>query len=137
MNIKKIGNVTVAVQDLERSLRFYHDLIGLPIQSQDKTWAELGTSGSLLKLQLTSKTIQPTNKSIEDGITIGFLVGDVKSALDEMKENGISIQSEITKNGNQKNAVIMDPDGYLILLFEPTFEDKAQQTGGYHGFTPV
>ena len=50
----------------------------------------------------------------------------------------VSFQSEITKNANQKNAVIMDPDcGYLILLFEPTFEDKAQQTGGYHGFTPV
>ena len=36
-----------------------------------------------------------------------------------------------------ENAVILDPDDYLISLFEPTFGDKAQQTGGYQGFTPA
>ena len=35
------------------------------------------------------------------------------------------------------NAVILDPDDYLISLFEPVFEDKDQQSGGYHGFTPA
>ena len=36
-----------------------------------------------------------------------------------------------------KNAVILDPDDYLISLFEPTFDDKTEQTTGYHGFTPA
>ena len=137
MNIKKIGNVMLAVKDLDRSLQFYHDFVGLPIKNQGKAWADLGTSGPLLSLHLVSKTTQPANKSIEDGIAIGFLVGDVKSALDELKAKDVKVHRDIVGNSNQKNAIVVDPDGYLISLFEPTFEDEAQQTGGYHGFTPA
>ncbi|MCH7940544.1 MAG: methylmalonyl-CoA epimerase, partial [Thaumarchaeota archaeon] len=36
-----------------------------------------------------------------------------------------------------KNAIVLDPDDYLISLFEPIYEDKNQQTGGYQGFTPA
>jgi lactoylglutathione lyase len=36
-----------------------------------------------------------------------------------------------------KNAIILDPDDYMISLFEPSFKDKAQQTAGYQGFTPA
>ena len=137
MNIKKIGNVMLAVQDMDRSLQFYHDFVGLPINNQGKTWADLGTSGPLLSLHLASHSVQPADKSIEDGIAIGFLVGDVKSALDELKAKGIKVHRDIVGDSNKKNAIVMDPDGYLISLFEPTFEDEAQQTGGYHGFTPA
>jgi len=31
----------------------------------------------------------------------------------------------------------LDPDQYMISLFEPNFEDKDQQTSGYVGFTPA
>ena len=74
---------------------------------------------------------------MKTGLRLVFLVGDVKSALDELKAKGVAVQRDIVGNSNQKNAIVMDPDGYLISLFEPTFEDEAQQTGGYHGFTPV
>ena len=35
-----------------------------------------------------------------------------------------------------KNALILDPDDYILSLFEPLFKDKEQQTTGYQGFTP-
>ena len=75
--------------------------------------------------------------SIENGITIGFLVGDVKSAVDELKSKGVTIYRDIIEKDTGKNAIIQDPDEYLISLFEPIFNDKDQQTGGYHGFTPA
>jgi lactoylglutathione lyase len=137
MNIKKVGNVILAVKDLDTSLAFYHELIGLPIKNQRRSWIDLGTSGALLSLHPASLTAEHIGGSIDNGITIGFLVGDVQSAVDELREKGVKIYRDIVEREAGKNAVVQDPDGYLVSLFEPIFSDKAEQTGGYHGFTPA
>ena len=137
MNVKKVGNVILAVKDLDKSVQFYNEIIGLPIKNQRRSWVDLGTSGALLSLHPASLTSQHIGSSIENGITIGFLVGDVQSAVDELREKGVKIYRDIVEKDAGKNAVIVDPDDYLISLFEPTFDDKAQQTGGYQGFTPA
>ncbi|KAF6247557.1 MAG: methylmalonyl-CoA epimerase [Nitrosopumilus sp.] len=136
MNIKKVGNVILAVKDIDKSIQFYHELIGLPIKNQRRSWVDLGTSGAMLSLHPASLTAQHVGSSIDNGITIGFLVGDVQSAVEELKEKGVRIHRDIVEREAGKNAVILDPDDYLISLFEPNFADKEQQTGGYHGFTP-
>jgi len=137
VNIKKVGNVILAVSDIDKSLHFYHEIIGLPIKNQRRSWVDLGTSGALLSLHPASLTAQHIGSSIENGITIGFLVGDVKSAVEELKAKGVTIHRDIVERDAGKNAVILDPDDYLISLFEPSFEDKAQQPSGYQGFTPA
>ena len=137
MNIKKVGNVILAVKDLDKSLEFYHEIIGLPIKNQRRSWIDLGTSGALLSLHPASLTAEHIGSSIENGITIGFLVGDIASAVEELKGKGVRIYKEITERPAGKHAIIQDPDDYLVSLFEPSFEDKDQQTGGYQGFTPA
>ncbi|PIN97920.1 MAG: methylmalonyl-CoA epimerase, partial [Nitrosopumilus sp. CG10_big_fil_rev_8_21_14_0_10_33_7] len=82
-------------------------------------------------------TAQHIGSSIENGITIGFLVGDVTSAVEELKSKGVKIYRDVVARDAGKNAVVLDPDDYLISLFEPIFDDKDQQTSGYHGFTPA
>ena len=137
MNIKKVGNVILAVTDIDKSLEFYNGIIGLPIKNQRRSWVDLGTTGALLSLHPASLTAEHVGSSIDNGITIGFLVGDVQAAIDELKEKGVKIHRDIVEKDAGKNAVIVDPDGYLISLFEPIFGDKAQQTSGYQGFTPA
>ncbi len=137
MQIKKVGNVILAVKDMDVSLEFYHKIIGLPIKHQRKSWIDLGTTGALLSLHPASPAAEHMGSSFDNGITVGFLVGDVKSALDEMREKNVTIHRDIVERDAGKNAIVMDPDGYLISLFEPEFADKPQQTGGYHGYTPV
>ena len=127
----------LAVTDIDKSLEFYNGIIGLPIKNQRRSWVDLGTSGALLSLHPASLTAEHVGSSIDNGITIGFLVGDVQSAVDELKEKGVKIHRDIVEKDAGKNAVIVDPDGYLISLFEPIFGDKAQQTSGYQGFTPA
>ncbi len=137
MNIKKVGNVILAVKDLDKSLAFYHELIGLPIKNQRRSWIDLGTSGALISLHPASLTAEHIGSSIDNGITIGFLVGDINSAVEELKSKGVKIYREISEREAGKNAIVLDPDDYLISLFEPIYEDKNQQTGGYQGFTPA
>jgi len=137
MNIKKLGNVILAVKDLDKSLEFYHEIIGLPIRNQRRTWIDLGTSGAIISLHPASLTAEHIGSSIENGITLGFLVGDINSAIEELKSKGIKIYREVVEREAGKNAIVLDPDDYLVSLFEPSFKDKAQQTSGYQGFTPA
>ena len=136
VNVKRVGNVILAVKDIDKSIQFYHEIIGLPIKNQRRSWVDLGTSGALLSLHPASLTAQHIGSSIENGITIGFLVGDVQSAVNELREKGVTIHRDIVEKDAGKNAVVLDPDDYLISLFEPIFGDKVQQTDGYQGFTP-
>ena len=137
MNIKRVGNVILAVKDLDRSIEFYHDFIGLPIKMQRRTWVDLGTTGALLSLHPASLAAEHSGGSIDNGITIGFLVGDVKSALEELRGRGVRVYRDIVERTAGKNAIVYDPDEYLVSLFEPKYTDREQQTGGYHGFTPA
>jgi len=137
VNIKRVGNVILAVKDIDKSLKFYHEFIGLPIKNQRRSWVDLGTSGALLSLHPASLTAQHIGSSIENGITIGFLVGDVASAVEELKSKGVKIYRDIVERDAGKNVIVLDPDDYLVSLFEPNFEDKTQQTAGYQGFTPA
>jgi len=137
MNIKRVGNVILAVKDLAKSVSFYNEIIGLPIKQQRKSWVDLGSKGALISLHPASESTPHSGTSIENGITIGFLVGDIKSSIEELKSKGVKIHRDIIEKDAGKNAVILDPDDYMISLFEPIFKDKAQQSGGYQGFAPA
>ncbi len=137
MNVKRVGNVILAVKDIDKSVKFYHEIIGLPIKQQRRTWVDLGTSGALVSLHPASLTAPHQGTSVENGIMLGFLVGDLKSSIEELKTKGVKIYREPMERDAGLNAIVLDPDDYLVSLFEPTFKDKAEQTGGYQGFTPA
>ena len=63
MQIKKVGNVILAVKDIDKSIHFYHEIIGLPIRNQRRAWVDLGTSGALLSLHPASLTAEHVGSS--------------------------------------------------------------------------
>ena len=137
MNIKRVGNVILSVKDLDKSVSFYNEIIGLPIKQQRKSWVDLGSKGALISLHPASESAPHTGTSLDNGIAIGFLVGDIKSSIEELKSKGVKIHRDIEEKDAGKNAVILDPDDYMISLFEPIFKDQTQQSGGYQGFAPA
>ena len=138
MNIKKVGNVILAVKDLEKSIEFYNKILGLPIKNKRENWVDLGQSGALLSLHPASQSSPHSGSSIDNGILISFVIGDVASAVNELKSNNVKIFREIQERDIGKNVIILDPDEYMISLFEPSFSaEKNIQTGGYIGFTPA
>ena len=138
MNIKKVGNVILAVKDLDKSIEFYNKILGLPIKNKRANWVDLGQSGALLSLHPASQSSPHSGSSIDNGILISFVIGDVASAVDELKSKNVKIFREIQERDIGKNVIILDPDEYIISLFEPSFSaEKNIQTGGYIGFTPA
>ena len=138
MNVKKVGNIILAVKDLNRSVEFYNKILGMPIKRQRENWVDLGQSGALLSLHPADGSSPHSGTSVDNGILIGLLVGDVDSAVDELKSKNVRIHRDIQEREAGKNAIILDPEDYMISLFEPSFvSEKNIQTGGYIGFTPA
>ena len=134
MNIKRVGNVILTVTDMGKSVEFYNKILGLPIKRGRDNWVDLGQTGALLSLHPASAELVTPN----DMIMIGFVVGDVSSVIDELKLKNVKIHRDIQDKSPGKNAIILDPDGYMISLFEPNFSaEKNIQSGGYIGFTPA
>lgn len=136
MNIKHLGSVIIAVSNLEKSVQFYNEVIGLPIKNKRGDWAELGRDGATLILHPASKPIN-TGTSIENGIVVGLVVGDIGSAVQELKSRNVAIYRDITSHKVGKNCIVLDPDKYMISLFEPSYDGGPQQARGFHGFAPV
>ena len=138
MKIKRIGNIILEVKDLDASIKFYHEVLGMPIKNERRNWVDLGQqSGGMLSLHPASITTSHASSTKENGILIGLTIGDLDSAIEELSAANIEIFRDIQERQAGKNAVILDPDGYMISLFEPDFsESKEKQTSGYVGFTP-
>jgi len=124
MNIKKVGNVILAVKDLDKSIEFYNKILGLPIKNKRENWVDLGQSGALLSLHPASQSSPHSGSSIDNGILVSFVIGDVASAVDELKSKNVKIFREIQERDIGKNVIILDPDEYMISLFEPSFQLK-------------
>ena len=63
------------------------------------------------------------------------MIGEVAAVISALKALNDGINT-IREAG--KNAIILDPDGYMMSLFEPNFSaEKTIQSGGYIGFTPA
>ena len=108
MNVKKVGNVILAVKDLSKSVEFYNKILGMPIKRQRENWVDLGQSGALLSLHPANESSPHSSTSVDNGILIGLLVGDVASAVDELKLKDVRIHREIQEREAGKNAIILD-----------------------------
>ena len=138
MNVKKVGNVILAVKDLDKSVEFYNKILGMPIKRRRENWVDLGQGGALLSLHPADESTPHLGTSVDNGVLIGLLVGDVASAVEELKTKNVRVHRDIQEWEAGKNAIILDPDDYMISLFEPIFTaEKNIQTGGYIGFTPA
>jgi len=138
MNIKRISNVILAVKDLQKSINFYHEVLGMPIKNQRENWVDLGQAGALLSLHPAKESEPHSGTSINNGVLVGLVIGDVESAVAELKEKNVKVYRDVEEKDAGKNAIIVDPDDYMISLFEPNFsQQKDQQTAGYVGFTPA
>ena len=136
MNIKHLGSVIIAVSNLEKSVKFYNEVIGMPIKNKRENWVELAKQGATVILHPATTKIN-TGTSIENGIVIGLVVGDIQSAVQELKSQNVPIYRDIESHKAGKNAIVLDPDKYMISLFEPAPPDSAKQARGFHGFAPL
>ena len=112
---------TITVNDFEKSLKFYQEIIGLPLNRRFKPGPDIEIAflgDSETKIELVShKTDNRVN--IGKDISIGFEVESVNKTIAYLKEKGIEIESgPFQPNPNMKFFYLLDPNGLKVQLVE-------------------
>jgi len=101
------------VTDMEASLAFYRDTLGLPLVSQDYV-ARFDLDGVLIELvPLPPGTVVPGNGNAR----LCFSVANLQETLEQMRARGIAT-SKIKEKKGGKLAFFRDPDGNELCLWE-------------------
>jgi lactoylglutathione lyase len=119
MNLR-LNWITLRVHDLETSLHFYNQVLGLHIErrfeSRGKQIAMLSMDGQA-KLELIQGSEQAMKT--ECGISLGFEVESLDEAMNYLKKQGIPIaRGPIAPNPHLSFFYILDPDGFEVQLAE-------------------
>jgi lactoylglutathione lyase len=113
------------VQDLERSLAFYVDLLRLPLDHRSGPYAQLRTGSTRLALfereamgRTLGRRLRPPDADAP-GFEIGFKVADVDAVFAELTAAGAAVEMPPTdRPWGQRTAYLRDPDGHLIELVQ-------------------
>ena len=117
MTTLRVGNIMIGSTDIDRSVKFYHETLGLPLQSQSTEFAFLDAGSVTISLSAPhAKLTNPLAGATE----VVFTVDGVREAHDELSGKGVAFLNEPRNvTGNQWAANFRDPDGHLLSVFGP------------------
>jgi lactoylglutathione lyase len=115
--------VVVVVDDLDRALRFYCDLLGLPLDHRSGAFAQFATGVTRVALYERPAMAATLGRDLEPpspdapGFELGFKVDDCDAAFDELVSGGADAAVPPTDRAwGQRTAYVRDPDGHLVEL---------------------
>lgn len=113
------GNITVFVADMDRSIDFYTNVLGLALRVRHGNhWAEVNTPQDLvigLHPTAPDKPAPGTPGPMHIGL---YLAGTLDDAMKTLTERGVSFDKVLTEEGVGRFAYLKDPDGNPIYLWE-------------------
>ena len=113
--------VTINVKDMEKSLRFYQEIIGLNVDRRMKPNSDmeiifLGSSGTQIELIYNAKV---NDSTIGKDVSLGFVVDSIEQISELLKKKNIPIHSgPFQPNPSIKFLYILDPNGIKIQFVE-------------------
>jgi catechol 2,3-dioxygenase-like lactoylglutathione lyase family enzyme len=124
--IKGIDHVAIIVKDMEISLEFYSDILGLVVlhdgrkEGGDKK-SFVGTKEKSL-IALTENIGKKTGPRLDQSVShIAFKVDELEKAKANLESKGIEF-IEVKKNSNGKTVAyhFLDPDGFELEIYDDT-----------------
>ena len=117
----KIDYAMVTVSDMDRSVRFYRDALGLKLRFQSSEWTEFDTGTTTLALHGGGKPQARQGQDTEHAAgvaSLGLNVADIDAAYRTLKERGvIFVMDPTVREGERiRLAVFVDPDGLPISI---------------------
>ena len=115
--LNKLYAVCLLVENFERSLIFYRNIIGLEVNSTDGEFADFkleGTSLAIFSRKTAIAMFPAKNMGKTGGAVYGFQVSNVAKTCDVLKSRGVEIfEGPKTTTWGQTVAYFKDPDGNI------------------------
>ena len=117
MSFRKVGAVILLVSNMEKSIKFYNEILELPIKSRSKDWTEFFNNDTVLALHPAPKKKKVMLK-VGSGTLVGFEVSDLNSTVEKLKQKRVKFFKKPKEEPFGKHAIVKDPDGHLISIAE-------------------
>ena len=131
---KRVGAAILLIENMEKSVTFYRDVLGMKIKQESPDWVEFVNESGRAVLALHPKR---TKSSGSLSMLVGFNVNDIENVCKQLEEKSVKFYKKLTEESFGKHAIIEDPDGHLISIAEIPAKDELGQIPYYHGFAPV
>ncbi len=115
MEVGKLGIVMVVVRDMDRSVAYYRDVLGLKLLFAQSNWSQFDAGGILIGLHPEGEQVKVSPTT---GMSLGIYVDDVTATVSEVKRRGGHIAIQPRNEPFGRWALAQDPDGYNIQLIE-------------------
>jgi len=123
LNLSAPDYLILIVEDLDRALGFYVDVLGLRLGHRSGEYAQLDTGTTRLALYTRSAMAKTLGMALAPpvsnapGFEVGFKVSDVDAAFTELIARGARpVMPPTDRFWGQRTAYLRDPDGHLIEL---------------------
>jgi catechol 2,3-dioxygenase-like lactoylglutathione lyase family enzyme len=132
IRVTALDHFVLRVRDLDKSLAFYRDVLGLPIESLDEYRAgQRPFVSARVADQLIDLVPDPTYDPETGFAAGGFMhlcvrvAGSLAEVIPRLKENGVTLVEEVPvprlgATGYGGSIYVRDPDGYVVELKEET-----------------
>ncbi len=125
----------IRVRDLERSVRFYTEGLGLRRGPQGRmaaggTWQELRDPESRAVLELNYYPGDPPYREGDELDHLGFRVADLEATIQKLVAMGARLRIPAFQEGTTRLAFLSDPDGVWLELYEVPSDDEPPASRG-------
>jgi len=156
--MRALHHVGITVKDLDASIRFYHDVLGLEFSNEPSPWFEspelgpaVGVPGAALRqvsLMLGDTTLElleyksppshtdaPLKSNNVGASHVAILVDDIEATRAELEAKGIEFYSDVNTVdegvlASWRWVYFEDPDGYPLELVEVAYYNEKDRRAG-------
>jgi lactoylglutathione lyase len=118
--VRTLDYVILYVEDLDTSVGFYSELLGLAVTTRSPTYAEFRLSNVKLGLFDRAHLPELIGRQPERGgaaAELVFLVGDVDAEVERLRAAGVAILAgPVDRAWGHRTVHVADPDGHVVEL---------------------
>jgi predicted enzyme related to lactoylglutathione lyase len=109
----QLSHVIVFVADMDRSIAYYRDTLGLGLRFGSGGWSEFETGGTTLALHPADEGSPPGT------VQVGLTVDDVRRYCGDVAGRGANVSTPPTETAHGLLAQLLAPDGNSVGVSAP------------------
>lgn len=116
----RLGSVMIGTSDKERTKRFYHEILGIPLNATGKLVSQGVIIHPALHSAIHEHPLEPQR------IMLTFDVEDIHQTASMLQQHGVTfIRQPAQEWWGGWIATFLDPDGNYLQLLQPADDEQA------------